>query len=173
MPDDLHTFLRSRRSIRRLKPDTVSSVVIQRFLETAMCAPSAHNLQPWRFVVLTSLETKVNLAISLTGKFQKDMIADGVSEVEIQARVVQRIRRAKEAQVIIVLCRERTKIKHQPDSLRQQVEVLLAVQSVAVADLQLLLAAKAEGLGGTWICWPLFAPDETCRTLKLQSDWDP
>ena len=37
----------------------------------------------------------------------------------------------------------------------------MGTQSVALAGLQLLLAAHAEGLGGTWICWPLFAPDET------------
>jgi nitroreductase len=51
MSEVLHTFLRSRRSIRRFKPDPIPGEMIQRFLENAEYAPSAHNLQPWRFVL--------------------------------------------------------------------------------------------------------------------------
>ena len=47
------------------------------------------------------------------------------------------------------------------------------MKSVALAGLQLLLAAHAEGLGGTWICWPLFAPEETRQSLDLPSVWEP
>jgi coenzyme F420-0:L-glutamate ligase/coenzyme F420-1:gamma-L-glutamate ligase len=49
----------------------------------------------------------------------------------------------------------------------------MGTQSVALAGLQLLLAAHAEGLGGTWICWPLFAPEETRQVLGLPSIWEP
>jgi nitroreductase len=49
----------------------------------------------------------------------------------------------------------------------------MGTQSVALAGLQLLLAAHAEGLGGTWICWPLFAPEETRQSLDLPSEWEP
>jgi coenzyme F420-0:L-glutamate ligase/coenzyme F420-1:gamma-L-glutamate ligase len=173
MKDDLHTFLRSRRSVRRFTPNPIPHDMIQRILETAICAPSAHNLQPWRFVVLTDTETKSRLAEITTVKFQQDMIADGISEADIQARVAQTIRRTKEAPVIIVLCRDRTKVKPQPDTVRQQAEALMGTQSVALAGLQILLAANSEGLGGSWICWPLFAPDETSRALGLTSDWEP
>ncbi|MFH1523776.1 MAG: nitroreductase family protein, partial [Chloroflexota bacterium] len=41
------------------------------------------------------------------------------------------------------------------------------------AGLQLLLAAHAEGLGGTWICWPLFASKEIQTALKLPGTWEP
>ena len=57
--------------------------------------------------------------------------------------------------------------------LFQQKEALMGTQSVALAGLQLLLAAHAEGLGGTWICWPLFTPDETRRALGLAQEWEP
>ena len=173
MNADLHAFLCSRRSIRRFKSDPVPGEIVQRILETAICAPSAHNLQPWRFVVLMSRETKLCLAEAIAGKFKQDMITDGIPEVDINARVGQTIRRAGEAPVIIVLCRDKTQVKSQPDAVRDQAEALLGVQSVALAGLQLLLAAHAEGLGGTWICWPLFAPDETRHALGLASDWEP
>jgi nitroreductase len=101
------------------------------------------------------------------------MTTDGFPEADIQARVGQTIRRAGEAPVIVILCRDRTMIKPQPDAVRERAEALMGVQSVALAGLQLLLAAHAEGLGGTWICWPLFAPDETRRALGLASNWEP
>jgi coenzyme F420-0:L-glutamate ligase / coenzyme F420-1:gamma-L-glutamate ligase len=173
MINNLHSFLRSRRSIRTFKADPISTDTIQRILETAIWAPSAHNLQPWRFVVLTRTTAKWRLAAAVTDKFQQDMISDGIPEPDIRARVEKTIRRTMEAPVIIVVCQEITKVNAQPDPIRQQAEAILGAQSVALAGLQLLLAIHAEGLGGTWICWPLFAPDETCHALELESNWKP
>jgi F420 biosynthesis protein FbiB-like protein len=171
--DDLHAFLRSRRSIRHFKPDPVPHDCIQRILDTAIFAPSAHNLQPWRFAVITSTATKSRLAEAITARFRQDMIIDGVPEADIQERVERTVRRAGQAPVIIILCRDTTQIKPEQDSLRLQKEALMGTQSVALAGLQLLLAAHAEGLGGTWICWPLFTPDETRHALGLVKEWEP
>jgi coenzyme F420-0:L-glutamate ligase / coenzyme F420-1:gamma-L-glutamate ligase len=172
--DSLHVFLRTRRSIRHFKPDPVPHDCIQRILETAMYAPSAHNLQPWRFAVITSQEVKGRLAEALSAKFRQDMVVNGVPEADIQVRVERTTRRAGQAPVIIVLCRDTRQVRPQP-TLRQQKdeEALMSTQSVALAGLQLLLAAHAERLGGTWICWPLFAPEETRRALGLALDWEP
>ena len=41
-----------RRSIRRYTNDPVPEEFIDRLLDAAIWAPSAHNRQPWRFVVL-------------------------------------------------------------------------------------------------------------------------
>jgi coenzyme F420-0:L-glutamate ligase/coenzyme F420-1:gamma-L-glutamate ligase len=171
--DDLHAFLRSRRSIRHFKSDLVPAGIVQRILETTICAPSAHNLQPWRFVVLTSAAAKSRLVEAIAARFRHDMLVDGVPEADIQARVKRTVRRAGRAPVIVILCRDKTQVKPQPDLLRQQEEALMGTQSVALAGLQLLLAAHAEGLGGTWICWPLFAPDETRSALGLALEWEP
>ena len=173
MAYDLHTFLRSRRSIRRFKADPIPVDMLQRILETATYAPSAHNQQPWRFVVLTSTEAKARLAEAIAARFRQDMTADGAPAADIQVRVERTVRRAREAPAIVVLCRDRTQVKPQPDAIRQQAEAMMGTQSVALAGLQLLLAAHAEGLGGTWICWPLFAPEETRSALGISPEWDP
>ncbi len=173
MNADLHTFLRTRRSVRRFKHEAVQAATIQRILETATFAPSAHNLQPWRFAILTSLEAKSHLAEAITARFREDMLADGMPETDIHARIERTVRRAREAPVIIVLCRDLTRVDPQPDEVSRQAEIIMGVQSVATAGLQLLLAAHAEGLAGTWICWPLFAPQETLTTLNLPVDWEP
>jgi coenzyme F420-0:L-glutamate ligase / coenzyme F420-1:gamma-L-glutamate ligase len=171
--EDLHAFLRSRRSIRRFKSDPVQDECIQRILETATYAPSAHNLQPWCFAVLTNSAAKLHLAEAITVRFRQDMVVEGVAEAEIQARIARTVRRSAEAPVIIILCRDTTQVKSQPDLFSQKKEALMGTQSVALAGLQMLLAAHAEGLGGTWICWPLFTPDETRRALGLAEEWEP
>jgi coenzyme F420-0:L-glutamate ligase/coenzyme F420-1:gamma-L-glutamate ligase len=37
----------------------------------------------------------------------------------------------------------------------------------------LLLAARADGLDGCWLCGPLFAGDEARRALELPEAWEP
>jgi nitroreductase len=101
------------------------------------------------------------------------MIKDGVSGADIEMRIKKSMRRAGEAPLIVVLCHDKKTIKPLTEDFNQQAEALMGVQSVAQAGLQLLLAAHAEGLGGTWICWPLFAPEETQSALGLTSDWEP
>jgi len=173
MTSDLHEFLRTRRSIRCFHPDPVPAALIERILETATYAPSAHDKQPWRFVVVTTAEARFKLAQAVTDKFRLDMTRAGTPQKEIQERIDRTTRRTNEAPVIVILCRDVTRVNPQPDSITQQAEVIMARQSVAAAGLQLLLAAHAEGLGGTWICWPLFAPAEITSALDLSPDWEP
>jgi coenzyme F420-0:L-glutamate ligase / coenzyme F420-1:gamma-L-glutamate ligase len=173
MTADLHAFLRSRRSVRRFKPDPVPADVLERILGTATYAPSAHNKQPWRFAVLTTPAAKSRLAEAITGRFRRDMTVDGVPETEITSRVERSTRRLNEAPVVVVLCRDVTQVNPQADEVRKQAEAMMGSQSVALAGLQLLLAVHAEGLGGTWICWPLFAQEETREALELPKNWQP
>ena len=49
----------------------------------------------------------------------------------------------------------------------------MAVQSVANAGMQLLLAAHAEGLGGVWVCSPLFVTETIQSILPLPKTWEP
>jgi nitroreductase len=44
--------IRKRRSIRDFKPDPVSPAILREILETACRAPSAMNIQPWKFLVV-------------------------------------------------------------------------------------------------------------------------
>jgi F420 biosynthesis protein FbiB-like protein len=166
--NDFQTFLRTRRSIRRFKPDPVPAPVIERILETATYAPSAHNLQPWRFAVVADLSAKDRLGIALTAEMRTDMTTEGTPQAEIDSRVERSLRRIHEAPVVILLCRDVTAIrKDDPE------EVTMAIQSVATAGLQLLLAAHAEGLGGNWICWPLYAQEAARKALELPETWEP
>ncbi|MCP4140605.1 MAG: hypothetical protein GY755_10010 [Chloroflexi bacterium] len=166
--NDYHHFLRTRRSIRRFKPDPVPASVMERILTTATFAPSAHNLQPWRFVHVESSGAKKKLGKALTGKMRMDMEAEGAEQAQIEKRIDISIRRISEAPVIMLLCRNERAIRK-----KESEETIMGIQSVALAGLQLLLAAHAEGLGANWICWPLYAQQEIQNALELPKTWGP
>lgn len=170
---DFENFLKSRRSIRRFKQVPIPGEVLNRILEVATYSPSAHNKQPWHFVVVSTKEKKIDLAQAITGKFKNDMVRGGIPEAEINERIEKSMRRLDEAPIVILLCRDASENSDNLEKVNSKEETILDMQSIAMAGLQLLLAAHAEGLGGTWICWPLFAPDETRRVLDLHQEWDP
>ncbi len=170
---DLHNFLRTRRSIRRFKPDPVPDPVIQSILVTATYAPSAHNRQPWRFAVVTDLSVKTRLAEAMAQDFERDLLRDGVPPEKIQVQLKRSRERIISAPVAIILCLDMSEMDSYPDVRRQQAEQTMAIQSVAAAGLQLLLAAHAGGLGGVWVCAPLFAQKTIQKTLELSGQWEP
>jgi nitroreductase len=47
----------------------------------------------------------------------------------------------------------------------------MAVQGVALAIQNLLLAAAVEGLGACWMCAPLFCQDTVASALGLPAGW--
>ncbi len=49
-------FLLSRRSIRKFKPDPVPRELLLKIVDIARWAPSAKNLQPWEFILVTDRE---------------------------------------------------------------------------------------------------------------------
>jgi nitroreductase len=50
--------IKTRRSIRKFKEKPVSDKLIKQILEAGMFAPSAGNMQPWHFVVITDQAIK-------------------------------------------------------------------------------------------------------------------
>lgn len=58
---ELWQAIRTRRSIRKFKPDPVPEEAVRALLEAARLAPSGVNLQPWRFVIVKSQEAREKL----------------------------------------------------------------------------------------------------------------
>ncbi|MBT3390059.1 MAG: nitroreductase family protein [Chloroflexi bacterium] len=171
--NDAHRFLRSRRSVRRFEPQPVPRATLHRILETATYAPSAHHRQHWRFVVLETPEAKTRLADAMGAEFERDLTVDGLNLADMQAQVARSRNRILGAPVAIVLCFDSSVGDDYADADRQRAEWLMGAQSAALAGLQLLQAAHAEGLGGVWTCGPLFAPEAVRRALGIPSRWEP
>jgi coenzyme F420-0:L-glutamate ligase / coenzyme F420-1:gamma-L-glutamate ligase len=170
---DYHNFLRSRRSVRRFEAISVPDSTIWKILTTATYAPSAHNRQPWRFVVLTNKKTKLELATAMALDFRRDLELDNISEEEILSHLDKSRSRIMSSPVIIILCMDLSVMDKYSDSRRMEAERLMAIQSTANAGMQLLLAAQAEELGCVWTCAPLFTPKTVREAFNLPVSWEP
>lgn len=170
---NLQEFLRTRRSIRRFKTDLVPDSVISEILLTSTFAPSAHHRQPWRFVVLKNDSAKQHLADSMANAFEKDLQTDNLPQAEINKLIQRSKSRINGAPVVIMLCLDMTDMNQYDDKKRNRAEFLTATQSVANAGMQLLLAAHAEGLGGVWVCSPIFAQETVQQALDIPKTWEP
>ncbi len=172
-PGGFEALANSRRSIRTFSDDPLELELIDRLLSVAGRAPSAHNRQPWRFVVMSSADARERLARAMGEKLRADRLADGDDPAEVGKDVDRSYRRITGAPVAVLLCLTMEDMDSYPDPRRQAAERLMAVQGVAMAGQNLLLAAHAHGLGGCWMCAPLFAPAVVRQALKLPEVWQP
>jgi F420 biosynthesis protein FbiB-like protein len=169
----LYQLIHERRSIRRYTGQPVARALVERLLRAATWAPSAHNRQPWRFVVIEDKDTQARLADAMNVALRSDLAADGLPADQIQAQAARRRARLTRAPVLVVLCITMADMDDYPDRVRRRAEWVMATQSLALAGQNLLLAAQAEGLGGCWLCAPLFCPDVVRDSLDLPPDWEP
>jgi F420 biosynthesis protein FbiB-like protein len=170
---DGFSLLETRRSVRRFRSEPVPRPVLEQVLRGAASAPSAHNRQPWRFAILDSPASRNTLTLAMGAVFLRDLLIDGLTQKEADDQVERSRNRILEAPVAVLLCLDKTDLDQYPDYTRQQASYLMGVQSVALAGGHLLLAAHALGLGGVWICAPLFAQDAVRVALQLPEEWEP
>lgn len=166
-------WITGRRSVRRFEDREVPRAIIDRILGAAIKAPSAHNRQPWRFAVLQTRRAREKLAEAMGTEFRRDLLADGVDENAVEKQVARSWERIVSAPAAILLSLQPDDMDEYPDETRRRAELSMAVQSVAMAGQNLLLAAHAQGLGAVWVCAPLFAPEAARRSLDLPDSWQP
>lgn len=171
--DQFRDFLATRRSIRRFTVDPVPLDLIEQLIAAACLAPSAHNRQPWRFVVVSTPEGKETLARIMGNKLRSDRLANGDPSSDVEKDVARSFMRITHAPILVVLCLTMEEMDSYSDEVRASAEHLMAVQSVSMAGLNLLLAAHAQELGACWMCAPLFAQEEVRKSLSLPDTWSP
>ena len=142
---DLLEIIKNRRSIRVFKKQDVPQDIIEKLLEAARWAPSAGNVQPWAFVVVSSQKMKQSLSMAAFG--QKDL---------------------EEASVVIVVCADE-KLAEQSYGVRGK--SLFCLQDTAAAIQNILLTAYSLGLGSCWI--GAFKEDEIRQAIKAPKEMRP
>jgi len=138
-------IIRGRRSIRRYLPTPVDPEKIRTCLEAARLAPSAHNAQPCRFIVIDEPELKDRLtAAAFSGIFSGSKFA---------AR----------APVLIVLLAKRGLVAHHLGGRLQNVQYHLI--DMGVAGEHIVLQAEELGLATCWMGW--FNYRKVRKVLKI------
>lgn len=171
--ENFFNIIMGRRSIRSYLPKEVPYSSILNIVEAARWAPSAHNAQPWRFIIIVDQNVKRLLAESMASDWAKDLEKDGVPYEASRMLIEESIRRFTEAPAIIIAAVTMRDMHKYPDEHRQRAEHIMATQSLAAAIQNILLAAYAEGLGSCWFCAPLFCQETVRKVLRIPNDFEP
>ncbi len=158
--------------IRRYTEQPVADEAVRALLQAAICAPSPHNRQPWRFVVVSG-DALPHLADAMGRQLREDLQRDGVAADVIERDVARSRARICGAPVSVLACLCMADMDRYTDAKRAANERWMAGQAVACAIQNMLLQAPALGLGACWMCAPLFCQEAVRAALQLSTDWEP
>jgi nitroreductase len=177
----LFALLRSRRSVRRFRPDLPPRHLIEQLLEAAITAPSASNKQPWRFLVVTRAELIARLAAEVRAAVERIAVhIEPASEGSFRAYGDYFTRFQAAPVVIVALHRALTLLTNlsQPGMPAEDRARIAAMErdsglmGTAMALQNLLLAAHALGLGASGMTGPLVAVDRMRTLLDVPASWE-
>ena len=160
--NDVYEVMRTQRAVRRWTAEPVADEVIERVIQAATWAPSGSNLQPWGFVVIRDAERRELIAEAIRESFKQfsgrlpdpDEIEDATQRRMIRG-AVNLFGNFAAAPVLIIPCLVAAQ--------SPAPEGLLAGSSIYPSIQNLMLAARAEGLG-TVLTTPQDGIMETLRS---------
>ena len=143
----LYELMNTQRAVRRWTDEPVPDEVIRRVVEAATKAPSGSNLQPWAFVAVTDEGKRQALAEAIRTSFEQRFGGQRPDPDQIEDPVQRRMMRGAfrlfdnfaAAPVLIIPCLVSVQ--------SPAPEGLLAGSSIYPSIQNLMLAARAEGLG--------------------------
>ena len=146
---DIYEVMHTQRAIRRWTDEAVDRETIERVIQAACWAPSGSNSQPWGFLVVTDDGIRERLASAIRDSFNQRMGGDLPNPDDLPDPTQRRMLRGAftlfdnfaAAPVWIIPCLVR------PESPSPSPSGLLAGSSIYPSIQNLMLAARAEGLG--------------------------
>lgn len=180
MTESFHDIISTTRSIRRIAPDPIDDAVLERVLQAAVWAPSGGNRQPWRMIAVRDRELKARIgeiySVEWAGYVEKNMaLVAGQPEHVVEATRkglavgTALAENLADVPVVIIFVFDPTMVLPTDANLGRPSVVGGASLYPAVQNL--LLAARAEGLGG--VLTTLIAPREAevRRLLGIPDKW--
>ncbi len=155
--------MRNRRSIRNFTDQPVSDADVAAILEAANQAPSAHNQQSWRFVVLRG-QKKLELANLVTAR-AADFPRPSAALLRMAARSIAG------APLVIAVANTGELIRHGTELFEAGKETArdffrtMEIQSSAAAVENLLLAATSLNLATVWLGVLYLVKDDVLKFL--------
>ncbi|MGC8558924.1 MAG: nitroreductase family protein [Nitrososphaeria archaeon] len=150
-----------RRSVRKFLQEPVKRELILKVLFSGASAPSAHNEQPWHFIVIDRDDIKEAIA----QKMMKAYISSGKADKTKAMRSYDMI---VETPIIIIGCLDRHRLKYS-----NELEYKMGIQSLAAAAENMLVAASCLGLGSYWRAAPLVTAEILRHILGVPDYIDP
>jgi coenzyme F420-0:L-glutamate ligase/coenzyme F420-1:gamma-L-glutamate ligase len=171
---NFETILKSRRSYKSdFNNKEISIKMIEDCIDMARWAPSAHNGQFWRYIIIEKGKIRESLIKKMNSKLKEDLMSEGKSDAYVFKKINKTRNQFLNSPYLILLCMESHDLKTNLDSARDFNEYIMGVQSISASATYLLLAFENIGVSACWYCAPLFAKQIIKDVLKLPSSFVP
>lgn len=178
--NDLYAFLSTTRSIRRISDKPVDQETLERILQAAVWAPSGGNRQPWRMIAVRDRDTKQRLSEIYSIEWAKyvdfnmkkvEGMPQDVQDQVAKGLAVGTAMAANLANIPVVVL-----FVHDPSALYVTDTEFGRIPVVGGASLypavqNLLLAARAEGLGGVLTTLLSTGEPAVRELIGFPADW--
>ena len=167
-------ILKNRRSYKlSFSTKDVDRNLIEECIELACWAPSAHNGQFWRYIILEKGILRERLINKMNEKLRNDLMNDGINGEVIKEKVNKTRNKFIDSPFLILLCLDVKDLEKYKDTERTQNELFLGIQSISCSATYLLLTFEMKELAACWYCAPLFAKEVIKNVLKLPTSYIP
>lgn len=166
----LQEAMLTQRAVRRLLPDAVDDAIVLRCIELALKAPTGSNGQNWEFVVVKDADVKERLAAryrqawALYGRAGQRLAGDDEAMGKVLRAVEWQVQHFSELPVLVVACLRGSRLPLVPAPPIAQSSYY---GSIYPSVQNLLLAARAMGLGASLITLPLWSTTAARAALGL------
>ncbi|MFZ5835720.1 MAG: nitroreductase family protein [Pseudomonadota bacterium] len=177
---NLYEAMRTLRAVRKLRPDPIPEEVLRRIFEAATWAPNGGNRQPWRMIAVRDTAAKKHMgelytahwapyALNYAKAFAKAPEAERAKHMRTIAAGDYLAANMHAAPVLVVVCFNPAQMAV-TDAKLDRVSVV-GGGSVYPAVENLLLAARAEGLGCVLTTLLCAEEPEIKRLLDIPPEW--
>jgi nitroreductase len=166
----LQEAMLTQRAVRRVLPDPVDDEIVLACIELALKAPTGSNGQNWEFVVVKDAEVKSALAAryrqawKLYGGVGRRVNKGDEAMAKVLRAVEWQVDHFEEIPVLVVACLRGSRVPLMPVP---PIAASSYYGSIFPSVQNLLLAARAMGLGASLITLPLWSTTAARRTLGL------
>ncbi|HOX07741.1 MAG TPA: nitroreductase family protein [Planctomycetota bacterium] len=166
--DELLNLLRTRRSVRRFRPEPVERALLEKLVEAACWAPSAGNRQDWLFTVVTSPEVRGRMAEAVREKWRAVIDANrSQGYAEGMERYVQAYAMFPEAPAVVIVSARVPGLVQQKMYGDETHVTFGGFCSGAMAAQNLMLAAEPLGLATCCMTGALVAQPKLAELAGL------
>ena len=165
--------METQRAVRRVLPDPVDDAIVLRCIELALKAPTGSNGQNWEFVVVKNRAVKERLGAQYrrawtiyggAGRRMAERREDDGTMERILKSVAWQVEHFAELPVLVVACLRGSKVPYLPMPALAESSYY---GSIYPSVQNLLLAARAIGLGASLITLPLWSVTAARSILGL------
>ena len=169
--------INTTRSLRRFKPDPIPADILYQLIQAATRAPSGSNSQRWRFLVVQNHEARKKVGDVYKASWAEysppgrlAAITNPAERRRVETAIHLSETMGTEPPVLVVFCSPKAAPSSNP--AKALTDARTAGASIYPALQNMLLAARAHGIGGCLTTIHLFREAELKSALGIPDDVD-